>query len=341
MHIAWLILKIILLTLGILLGIALILLLLLLFVPIRYQVDASMQKKPEAKVRVSWMSFFLDLRAQYREGEFLYYLRSFWVLLATNDEDRMKAPKKEHHTASGKKESRKKAGRKKQTTTDPQDTEKPQEDDIPLIDIQALQELDALGRDDLEPWEEGDSEEEKGTFWDKLRVFFHILELVFTLPARIVAGIYIVCRKLRNVTDHVMETLGRLQKKLKLLNKKRQQVVKLWGLPTTKTAIKNCKGYLLDLLKHLKPKKLSGRLIIGCNDPAATGQIFGILGLLLPVYYDNIDITADFEQARVEGDIHMKGGITIFYLLYLLLKIYRDKYTMKTYERVKKILGGN
>ena len=365
MHIAWLILKIILLTLGILLGIAVILLLLILFVPVRYQVDAICHPEagargtdrkchPEAKARVSWMSFFLDLRAQYSqspslrlkgqngEGEFLYYLRSFWVLLATNDES--KYIKKDVGEKQKSRKKKQKRASKKQALEEEDryaDTE-----DIPVIDTRGLRDFPSF-EEDFEPWEAVESEEsdavqeETDSLWDYIRRFFKGLELIFTLPARIAAGIHFVWSRLRTVMDHFRDSLKRLHKKLKQIDKKRTQIVKLWELPTTKTAFKNTKGYVLDLLKHLRPKKLSGRLVIGCKDPAMTGQLFGILGLLLPIYYDSIDITADFEKARVEGDIHMRGSITIFYLVCLLLKIYRDKYTMKTYERIKKILGGN
>lgn len=347
MHIAWLILKIILLTLGILLGIAVILLLLVLFVPIRYQVDADIHGKPDIRARVSWMSFFLDLRAQYKEGKFLYYLRSFWVLLATNDESRIKSSEKEESGGFRRRQRKKKSGDKKRL--------KDQEsEDIPIIDTMGIIDTGISGEDDYEPWEpdyeswetdkpelSGESEIQKKSVWDYIRGFFHSLEFVFTLPARIVAGICFIWSRIKGVMDNVKAFLERILKKLKQINKKRIQIVKLWGLSTTKTALANVKGYVLDLLLHVKPKKLSGALIIGCKDPALTGQLFGILGLLLPIYYDNINITADFEQARVEGDIHMKGDITIFYLLCLLLKIYKDKYTMKTYERVKKILGGS
>lgn len=379
MHIAWLILKIILLTLGILLGIAVILLLLVLFVPVRYQVDAICHPEadargtdrechpeadargtdrkchPEVKARVSWMSFFLDLRAQYSQspslrlkgrhgkGEFLYYLRSFWVLLATNDESKYIKKKDVDEKQKSRKKKQKRGSKKQALEKEDRYTDT---EDIPVIDTRGLQDFPSF-QEDFEPWEADVSEEADGvqeetsSLWDYIRRFFKGLEIIFTLPVRIVVGIHFVWSKLRTVMDHFRDSLKRLLKKLKQIDKKRTQIVKLWGLPTTKTALKNTKGYVLDLLKHLKPKKLSGRLIIGCKDPAMTGQIFGILGLLLPIYYDSIDIAADFEHARVEGDIHMRGSITVFYLLCLLLKIYMDKYTMKTYERIKKILGGN
>ena len=212
-----------------------------------------------------------------------------------------------------------------------------EEDIIPTIEVEAAENV---WETDLEPWEGGKEGQEEWTPWRFIRKFFFGMEILFTFPARLVAAIYGIWSKVKAAMDNFNNVLKKALELLKQVNKKRQQIVKLYGLPTTKTAITNCKGYLLDLFSHLKPKKLTGQLVFGMKDPALTGQIFGILGLLLPIYYDNIDLAADFEGQRLEGDIHMKGSITIAYLLWLLLKIYRDKYTMKTYERIKKISGG-
>lgn len=339
MHILWLILKIILMALGILLGILLALLLLLLFVPVVYRVDLQVHNRAEVNARVSWMSFFLDLRAHYKqadsrssgENEFYYYLRSFWALLATNDSRRLSAKAEEkknkadlRRRKSKKKSVRGKSGRDKKA-------------DIPTIEVEASEHV---WEADLEPWEDGTKAQEEWAPWRFIRRFFWGMEILLTFPARLPAAMYGIWRKVQAAMDNFSNVLQRVLETLKLVDKKRQQIIKLYGLPTTKTAIVNCKGYLLDLLSHLKPKKLEGQLVFGMKDPALTGQIFGILGLLLPIYYDNIDLAADFEGQRLEGDIHMRGSITIAYLLWLLLKIYRDKYTMKTYERIKKISGG-
>lgn len=357
MHVAWLIVKIILLTLGILLGLALILLLLFLFVPFRYRLDAVFTGKPDVKLRVSWMSFFLDFRAMYRDNEFQYSLRSFWVLLAAKDSLSRSGDSSADSQGSpetGTSLMGKRKRKKERTDREGKDSRRPGEtagQEIPVIDMSGIDSVEFHWEPELEPWEitdagssgsvGGDDSGDRIRIWACIRRFFHGLEFIFTFPARLVEAIYRFWHRIRDVMDYFWSAVDRLLVKLKLIDKKRGQIVKLYKLPTTKTAISNCKGYLFDLLAHLKPKKMTGELTIGLKDPAATGQLFGFLGLLLPIYYDKINLTADFSQERLEGDIHMKGGITIAYLVWMLLKIYQDKYTMKTYERVRRILGGN
>ncbi len=336
MHTAWLILKILLIAFGILLGLVLLLLLLFLFVPFVYRVDAQFSEGCEINARVSWMSFFLDLRAQYRQtaaaepaeekqNSFYYYLRSFWVLLATNDERKLSSVTK------------RKKKKKEDSSDDGSNERKSDEGEIPTIEAA---DVDSVWDTDLEPWEEGKEQSGEAPFWRYIRSFFHALELIFTAPARLVLMVYRIWRKIADIIAHGHRAAEGLLDKLRLVNRKREQLLRLYELPTTKTAISNSKGYILDLLSHLKPKKLEGDITLGMDNPAVTGQIFGVLGLLLPIYYDNIKLTAYFEGQMLKGDIHMRGGITIAYLLWLLLKIYRDKYTMKTYERIKKISGG-
>ena len=41
-------------------------------------------------------------------------------------------------------------------------------------------------------------------------------------------------------------------------------------------------GYLRDLWKHYCPRRISGYLHFGTGDPALTGQLTGIIYLVLP-----------------------------------------------------------
>lgn len=322
MQIALLILKILLMTLLIVLGILVLLLLLVLFAPIVYQVDAKMHGEPDVKIRVSWLSFFLDLRAQYQEKQFYYYLRSFFALLATNDESKRPVVKQKKKKEKPKKEV---------------DNAKP-------IDNSELDKLlddwEQPGKDPLsEEAEEADAVPKK-SIWDGIRTFFRVLEFIFTFPANLVQTIYKLWCKIREIFDNIKGVLDKVYDTLSDINRKKNQLLRLYELPTTKTAIANCKGYLITLLRRIKPKKLSGDMTLGLSDPATTGQLFGVFGILLPLYYKHFSFTPDFDKQIIAGEVHMKGSITIAFLLKWLLKIYLDKHTMKTYQRLKKILGG-
>ena len=60
-----------------------------------------------------------------------------------------------------------------------------------------------------------------------------------------------------------------------------------------------------------------------------------------PLYYDNIDITPDFSEARLEGDLFMKGRIRLGTIGWSVLKVIWNKNVKITIARLKKISGGN
>lgn len=164
---------------------------------------------------------------------------------------------------------------------------------------------------------------------------------IFTLPAKLFELHHIFWCKIEEISDNIKESIQKLLDKLKLLNQKKDQLIRLCKLPTTKTALQHVKGYLIRLWKIISPKKMRGWMRVGLEDPAATGQLFGLFGVLLPLYHDKISLKADFENKVFIGQLHFKGRVTIISLLLLAFKVYRDRYVMKTYERFKKILGGN
>ena len=57
--------------------------------------------------------------------------------------------------------------------------------------------------------------------------------------------------------------------------------------------------------------------------------------------YDNIDITPDFSEARLEGDLFMKGRIRLGTIGWSVLKVIWNKNVKITIARLKKISGGN
>ena len=65
------------------------------------------------------------------------------------------------------------------------------------------------------------------------------------------------------------------------------------------------------------------------------------VSLLFPLYYDNIDITPDFSEAWLEGDLFMKGRIRLGTIGWSVLKVIWNKNVKITIARLKKISGGN
>ena len=65
------------------------------------------------------------------------------------------------------------------------------------------------------------------------------------------------------------------------------------------------------------------------------------MSVLFPLYYDHIDITPDFSEKRLEGDIMIKGRIRLWTVGWCVLKVIWNKNVKITISRYKKMSGGS
>lgn len=101
------------------------------------------------------------------------------------------------------------------------------------------------------------------------------------------------------------------------------------------------KKHLLKLLKAFLPKKIEGWLDYGMADPATTGKITAILGMLYGMYAENFDFTPDFETdiTYVRGEFKLKGCFCLIYILGQLLRMVFSFHFIRVFKRYKKIMA--
>lgn len=86
-----------------------------------------------------------------------------------------------------------------------------------------------------------------------------------------------------------------------------------------------CKIKLLKVLKSISPRTIKGDLIIGTGQPDTTGYVLAVYGMLYPIIGSHLNITPDFENTVYEGELLIKGRITVFVLLWNGLRLILDK----------------
>ena len=94
--------------------------------------------------------------------------------------------------------------------------------------------------------------------------------------------------------------------------------------------------HLKKLLSHTKPKELSVNLTVGAEDPAVTGRVLAVNGMLYPWLGEAVSIRPDFEKACLYGDFYVKGRIRACTALYHILRVILDKRTWTLIRRLKK-----
>ena len=97
-------------------------------------------------------------------------------------------------------------------------------------------------------------------------------------------------------------------------------------------------GYAKKLARHFRPRKIRGFLKFGTGDPALTGELTGILYLLLPVSAKDFSLEPEFHEAALEADLTAWGRIRGIHLLVTAVEIFRNKQLKKIIRRLRSTL---
>ena len=90
------------------------------------------------------------------------------------------------------------------------------------------------------------------------------------------------------------------------------------------------------LIKHLLPKKLSGRLVFGSGDPCLTGQLLGVISVVYASCGRLLDLTPDFEEKRLEFDMTVRGRLRMGTLGIIVLPVLFDRRGRTMLREIKK-----
>ena len=125
--------------------------------------------------------------------------------------------------------------------------------------------------------------------------------------------------------------------KIESFRKKTDKLLRQLQDAQNQAAVKAVLGTVGALLKHIRPQKLKVTGRLGFDDPAKTGQIFGIIGMLMPLYGENIHLEAVFDEAVMEGQLEIKGRVRIGTVLSMALKLVFKREVRRLIAQVKRL----
>lgn len=323
---------------GIILAVCLLLLLLLclvlVFAPFRYTLNLDTNAECSALFRICFLFPFFDVTAKWQEGMPFVRARIFFIPFF----DLQKSKKKKHRS---KKKARKKAkkakGTKSTNTVKEQEEIKEQEEAKELKEAKEQEETKEQeekreqeeiktesadkGSTAQKGMEEQDFGKNKDTFLDKIKAIF--LKIKGTIRR-----IYAIIKKYGSRKD--MDGPGIWQKFID----KKEKAQYLWNADETKEFLALSKEQFPVLLRHIRPRKLEGRLHFGTDDPCLTGRILGVFAMFYPLYQKSFILVPDFEQACLEAKLKAKGSARLCWILLFAKKWYFSK----EYKRCKALL---
>ncbi len=373
LHILLLILKIIGIVLLCILGVLLLCIACALFVPVRYRIEA-VRKEGEGEppvavtVKVTWLLHFVNVLVRFA-GELSVLVRLTVIPVFRLPKKGKRGRKAEADKAESRK-GRKKREKGKEPESHEKEAESPDSgqtggrsgtessaeradsENVTKVSeqesaegkrenretagnrsnyeyLEAQEETDASGATNKRENENGETDaaseekpDKKPTLWEKLRAIPEILRNIFVKIKSIFENIQYtiknICDKIRSVLDTIEYYKGVIE-----------------GEPF-KRSFALCKGELLAICKRLKPDRFEAALIVGMDDPAATGEILAVCGMLYPILGPKVNVVGEFERKRLEGRVFIKGKLRFFTFVRVAVRIYFNKDIRKLYGLLKK-----
>lgn len=155
--------------------------------------------------------------------------------------------------------------------------------------------------------------------------------------------------KLLNLVSRLLQTafrllelpfrlLEKLEQKIQAgrrLKRKWESVKKFFRSKMFREALLHAKKEVLYFLKKAAPKKVTGTVRFGFDDPALTGETLGILGMIYGKLPKDLSVQPDFEQEILRGDVRMKGSFQAVTAAGIALRLFRDQNLRKTIRHFK------
>ena len=303
-------------TIGIVLLVILLLillaLLLVLFVPIRYKIDASINGEVDAKVKITWLLHFINIVVSYTKELFYRVRIAVFTIISSNNKKREKTRKKSKTSKKREKEG------------------KVQQESAESAAEYTIDWNEEESTDDNQAEESTYINKEENIYKDNTEDIEQ--EPKKTLVARIKEFVIKLCEVINDIRNGAEKSIS----KIKGLYDDIEYYIDTINDERNKKAFNLCIIQVKSILNNIKPKKIHGSLYYGSDDPAAVGKVLAIAGMLYPIVEDNFTVKGDFNEERLEADLHIKGRVTVFVLIKSAWILYFNKDLRRMIKMLKR-----
>ena len=305
MSIFLLILKIIGIILLSIISLLLIIIALILFVPIRYRIIANKFEDSDfyAEIKLTWLLHFINILIKYTDD--LYY-RVRVILIPIKKSDNLKKHKKNS----------------KKIEPDSDDTKSIDEGEN-ISDESANEDISdneiSKDKEEIVSTSDLDENDDDNIKFDENKGIIYKIRFVLT---KFFEFLFNIKEKLNEAYNTVVNIVKDIDYYINALKDERNKKV-----------ISLCLSQASSIINNIKPKVFNGNLTIGIDDPYTMGQILSIYGILFPIIHDKITINPVYDKEVIEGDLYIKGRISVFVLIRAAIKIYFNR----DYKRMIKI----
>lgn len=94
-------------------------------------------------------------------------------------------------------------------------------------------------------------------------------------------------------------------------------------------------------IKHIYPKKISGKVEFGFEEPSTTGEVLSYISLINNIFFSEVEIIPYFDREVSDINLIVKGRIRIIYILFLILTIVMDRRFFRIIRMYKKFFSND
>lgn len=321
LHIILLILKVAGIILLILLGLILAIFLTVTLVPLRYKGQGSYYGKPEGGIKITWLLHIISVAVSYKE-ELAVTVRLFGIRIL---KDRLEEPLEEALDEA--EEAVEQMAGKIEEGIPSLVREGIDYTDEPMVSVQEVkpppedpktkqQENRGDGKDGGD--DRVDSVEEQPQAERKQTRSLNIPPQNNSSRKRILERLW---GKLKTVFHRLAAFVKRMIASLKKAKSARQEFMTFITDAENKNTFHLMVRQAKVLMRHVLPRKLTGRITFGFEDPYVTGQILTGAALFYPLYQNKFSVLPVFDRKIIEGEIAFRGRIRLGVFLMAGIKI--------------------
>ena len=360
LSIIFLILKI----LGILLLILLLLILffaaVVLFVPVRYRLTASRYEKLKGELLVSWLLRGISLRVFYdgralARGKVLWF-RLFEKQLWPFEEEeaggefgeaaepteigRPKAEAREREEKWPEAERPESEQPEAGETEEPDGLGKKKAEPPPLPQEEEGKEEEfeeRLRATELSPSEDREKEEPdpSGPSAAGRRLFWRLKETVKQFTRKLTGKISGFFRDFHQSLKRIPKIWTEIKNKLANGRQSFERMREIFTNEENREVFRLLVSRGRKLFRHVRPKKIKGKLQFGFSDPYRTGQVLTAVSPFYGLYAKELELIPDFEHEVLKGEISVKGRIRMGVVLWTGIRLFLNKNFRRLLKRFR------
>lgn len=333
--------------LGILLLILLLLILLfaaaVLFVPVRYRLTASRYEKLKGELLVSWLLRGISLRVFYdgralARGKVLWF-RLFEKQLWPFEEEEAERPETERPEAgwmdAGQTESERTKepdglGKKKAKQPPlPQEEEGKEEEFEERLRATELSPSEGREKEEPDPALSGPSNPGIRLLLGRLK------ETVKRFTRKLIGKISGFFRNFHQSLKRLPKIWTEIKNKLADGRKSFERMREILTNEENREVFRLLASRGKKLFRHVRPKKIKGKLQFGFSDPYRTGQVLTAVSPFYGLYAKELELIPDFEHEVLKGEISVKGRIRMGVVLWTGIRLFLNKNFRRLLKRFR------